>query len=133
MIQKMKYLLHIITHYPLSCIAIAVIWYLCLFLDVHVHVGHVKAIDKWTHTTMYLGTGLVIWLEYLRQHKETNWHRVTWLIWLAPIAMGGLLEILQANCTGGRRSGEWLDFAANSVGSTLAFVIGILVARYRAR
>ena len=133
MIQKMKYLLHIITHYPLSCIAIAVIWYLCLFLDVHVHVGHVKAIDKWTHTTMYLGTGLVIWLEYLRQHKETNWRRVTWLIWLAPIAMGGLLEILQANCTGGRRSGEWLDFAANSVGSTLAFVIGILVARYRAR
>ncbi len=133
MIQKMKYLLHIITHYPLSCIAIAVIWYLCLFLDVHVHVGHVKAIDKWTHTTMYLGTGLVIWLEYLRQHKETNWRRVTWLIWLAPIAMGGLLEILQANCTGGRRSGEWLDFAANSVGSTLAFVIGILVAKYRAR
>ena len=133
MFQKMKYLLHIITHYPLSCITIAVIWYLCLFLDVHVHVGHVKAIDKWTHTVMYLGTGLVIWFEYLRQHKETNWRRVTYLIWLAPIAMGGLLEILQANCTGGRRSGEWLDFAANSVGSTLAFVIGILVARYRAR
>ncbi len=133
MFQKMKYLLHIITHYPLSCIAIAVIWYLCLFLDVHVHVGHVKAIDKWTHTVMYLGTGLVIWFEYLRQHKATNWRRVTYLIWLAPIAMGGLLEILQANCTGGRRSGEWLDFAANSVGSTLAFVIGILVARYRAR
>ena len=133
MFQKMKYLLHIITHYPLSCIAIAVIWYLCLFLDVHVHVGHVKAIDKWTHTVMYLGTGLVIWFEYLRQHKETNWRRVTYLIWLAPITMGGLLEILQANCTGGRRSGEWLDFAANSVGSTLAFVIGILVARYRAR
>lgn len=133
MFQKMKYLLHIIKQYPLSCIAIAVIWYLCLFLDVHVHVGHVKAIDKWTHTVMYLGTGLVIWFEYLRQHKETNWRRVTYLIWMAPIAMGGLLEILQANCTGGRRSGEWLDFAANSVGSTLAFVIGILVARYRAR
>lgn len=129
----MKYLLHIITHYPLSCIAITVIWYLCLFLDVHVHVGHVKAIDKWTHTVMYLGTGLVIWFEYLRQHKEINWRRVIYLIWLAPIAMGGLLEILQANCTGGRRSGEWLDFAANSVGTTLAFVIGILVARYRAR
>ena len=125
----MKYLLHIITHYPLSCIAIAVIWYLCLFLDVHVHVGHVKAIDKWTHTVMYLGTGLVIWFEYLRQHKETNWRRVTYLIWLAPIAMGGLLEILQANCTGGRRSGEWLDFAANATGATLALLIGILAAR----
>ena len=131
--KKMKHLRHFIIHYPLSCLAIAVIWYLCLFLDVHVHVGHVKAIDKWTHTTMYLGTGLVIWLEYLRQHKETDWRRVTYFILLAPIAMGGLLEILQAYCTGGRRSGEWLDFAANSVGSILAFVIGILVARYRAK
>ena len=129
----MKHLRHFIIHYPLSCLAIAVIWYLCLFLDVHVHVGHVKAIDKWTHTTMYLGTGLVIWLEYLRQHKETDWRRVTYFILLAPIAMGGLLEILQAYCTGGRRSGEWLDFAANSVGSILAFVIGILVASYRAK
>lgn len=126
----MKYLRHLITHYPLSCLAIAVIWYLCLFLDVHVHVGHVKAVDKWTHTTMYLGTGLVMWWEYLRQHKKVNRRRVTLLIWLAPIAMGGLLEILQAYCTGGRRSGEWLDFAANSVGSTLAFIIGILVAKY---
>ena len=129
----MKHLRHFIIHYPLSCLAIAVIWYLCLFLDVHVHVGHVKAIDKWTHTTMYLGTGIVIWLEYLRQHKETDWRRVTYFILLAPIAMGGLLEILQAYCTGGRRSGEWLDFAANSVGSILAFIIGILVAKFRAK
>ena len=72
----------------------------------------------------------VMWWEYLRQHKKVNRRRVTLLIWLAPIAMGGLLEILQAYCTGGRRSGEWLDFAANSVGSTLAFIIGILVANY---
>lgn len=47
--------------------------------------------------------------------------------------MSGLIEILQATCTGGRRSGDWLDFAANTVGVTLAAVIGILAARYRAR
>lgn len=42
--------------------------------------------------------------------------------------MSGLIEILQANCTGGRRSGEWLDFAANTVGATIGVAIGILLA-----
>ena len=53
--------------------------------------------------------------------------------WLAPVLMSGLIEILQENCTGGRRSGDWLDFAANATGTTLAAVIGILLARCRAR
>ena len=50
-----------------------------------------------------------------------------------PSLMGGLIEILQAYCTGGNRSGEWLDFLADTIGSAIAFVIGILVAKYRAR
>lgn len=128
----MKYLCHIVRRYPLSCVMIAIIWYLCLFLTAHVHLGHVRAADKWTHTVMYLSLGAVIWWEYLRQHKRVDWRRAIVLIWWAPIAMGGLLELLQAYCTGGRRSGEWLDFAANSIGATLAFIIGTLVARFRA-
>lgn len=55
------------------------------------------------------------------------------MAWLAPVMMSGLIEILQENCTGGRRSGDWLDFAANATGVTLAAVIGILLARSRAR
>lgn len=47
--------------------------------------------------------------------------------------MSGLIEILQENCTGGRRSGDWLDFAANATGVTLATIIGILLAKSRAR
>ena len=47
--------------------------------------------------------------------------------------MSGVIELLQAYCTGGRRSGEWLDFAANATGATLALVIGILAARCRSR
>lgn len=55
------------------------------------------------------------------------------LAWLAPIIMSGVIELLQAYCTGGRRSGEWLDFAANSIGATIGGAIGILLAKYRAR
>ena len=54
-------------------------------------------------------------------------------VWLIPIAMGGIIEVLQATCTGGRRSGEWLDFVADGIGSTLALLIGILLAKYHAK
>ena len=53
--------------------------------------------------------------------------------WFLPVVMSGVIELLQAYCTGGRRSGDWLDFAANSTGATLTFIIGILVARYLAK
>jgi hypothetical protein len=39
--------------------------------------------------------------------------------------MGGIIEIVQEQCTA-TRSGEWLDFAADTVGCTLAIVIGLL-------
>ena len=87
-------------------------------------------IDKWTHMVMYLGTCSVIWWEYLRRHEKVNWHKTLIWAWAGPILMSGLIELLQAHCTGGRRSGEWLDFAANATGATLALVIGILAARY---
>lgn len=39
--------------------------------------------------------------------------------------MSGVIEILQEYCTGGRRSGDWLDFAANSIGATVGAVAGV--------
>jgi hypothetical protein len=45
--------------------------------------------------------------------------------------MSGVLELLQEYCTFGRRSGDWLDLAANATGVTLAVVIGLLIWCFR--
>ena len=65
--------------------------------------------------------------------KKTKLSSLIYWVWLIPIAMGGIIEVLQATCTGGRRSGEWLDFVADGIGSTLALLIGILLAKYYAK
>jgi VanZ family protein len=103
------------------------IWVLCLIPIPETPLDQVKLIDKWTHVTFYVTLGLAISIEYLRCHRKVNWRRLLVGAWLAPLLMGGLIEIVQATCTGGRRSGEWLDFAADSIGSTLAMLIGILL------
>lgn len=122
-----------VRRYPLSCLCVAAIWTLCFCTVPHTPLDDVALIDKWTHITMYAGTCTLIWIEYLKSHERTAWRRLLVMAWLAPVLMSGLIELLQAYCTGGRRSGDWLDFAANSVGATLGLVIGILLARCRAR
>lgn len=42
---------------------------------------------------------------------------------------GGLIEIVQATCTGGHRSGDIMDWAADAVGVVLGQLIGIPLAR----
>lgn len=124
---------HLTSNYPISCLYMAFIWVLC-FMDVpHTPLDNITLIDKWTHILMYAGTCATIWYEYLRRHDSIVRVRVFLLAWLAPLVMSGLIEILQEYCTGGRRSGDWLDFAANAIGVTLGNVIGILLAEYRAR
>ena len=122
-----------VRRYPVSCFFIAVIWVLCFCTPPKTPLDNVALMDKWSHIAMYAGTCLTIWIEYLRAHRRIGWRRLFTWAWLAPVLMSGLIEVLQATCTGGRRSGDWLDFAANAVGATLAAVIGILLARRRAK
>jgi VanZ family protein len=46
------------------------------------------------------------------------------------ILLGGLIELLQAYCTT-TRSGEWLDFFADSIGVLLGNAIGLLMKAFR--
>ena len=124
---------HILMRYPFSSVIIIGIWVLC-FMDIpETPLSEVRFIDKWTHSAMYLILGLSISLEYLRTKKRSSYRTLVLWAGLMPAVMGGLIEILQANCTGGRRSGEWLDFLADATGTVTALVIGILLVRCRAR
>lgn len=116
----------LVTKYPFSWLCMAVIWFLCFCTPPHTPLDNVAFIDKWTHVTMYAGTCAVIWIEYLRGHKTVDRRKLFVWAWLAPVLMSGLIELLQAYCTGGRRSGDWLDFAANATGTTLASVVAIV-------
>ena len=112
-------------HYPLSVLCIALIGVLSLtpFFP-ETPLDDVAFIDKWTHMVMYGGTCSVIWIEYVRHHNAINkWKLFLWAL-LAPILMGGIIEIVQEKCTA-TRSGEWLDFAADSVGVLIGAGIGV--------
>lgn len=137
----MTYIRHLLKAYPVSCFYILMIWILCFATIPSTPLDNVTLIDKWVHIAMYGGTCATIWLEYLRLHNTKplpvmriaspadkpllSWTKLFCLAWIAPILMSGVIEILQEYCTGGRRSGDWLDFAANSIGATVGAVAGV--------
>ena len=127
--MKSKILIYI-KRYPLSLLCIVLIWYLCIwFLPPELPLKDVKFIDKWTHFVMYGGTCSIIWYEYLRSHSHINALRLFLLTWLAPVLMSGVIELVQAYCTT-NRSGEWLDFAANTTGCSLGALVGLCMLRW---
>lgn len=124
----MSRLLKIIRRYKFSCACIAFIWTLCLIPIPETPLSHVRLIDKWTHFAFYGFLCTMIWAEYGHSHTAIDKRKTLLWIVAAPIAMGGLIEIAQAYCTGGNRSGEWLDWAADSVGVAIGQLIGIPLA-----
>lgn len=112
--------------YPVSTVCVVAIWYLCLFKPPHTRLSEITNFDKVVHITMYLGTCSIIWWEYLRSHTCRNRYKLLWLAVVAPIAMSGLIELAQAYLTT-NRSGDWIDFAANSIGVLLAALLGLFV------
>lgn len=130
----MGYLLQRVRRYPLTTVVTIAIWVLSLGPIPETPLNDVRFIDKWTHIVMYGGLSLVVWVEYLWHHRrKSDRRKITIWGWLVPVLMGGTLELLQAYCTGGRRSGDWYDFAANALGATLVLCGGTLWLWLRAK
>ena len=133
MTVNMKNLWIMAKRYPLTTVCVIVIWVLCLMPIPETPLSHVRLIDKWTHLVMYGGLCTVVWAEQLKYYHKLAWPRAVAGGILVPVLMGGLIEIVQAYCTGGRRSGDWMDWAADSIGVAIGAVIGILLAARLAR
>ena len=129
----MNFVKHFIVKYPLSCLCVAAIWVLCFCTPPHTPLDQVAFMDKWTHLVMYGGTCSVMWIEYLRCHRRPSLKRLFVCDWLAPVLMSGVIELLQAYCTGGRRSGDWYDFAANTTGAVIGAIVGLTFWSYLKR
>ena len=116
--------------YPFSAVCLTLIWILSLtpFFP-ETPLDGVEFIDKWTHLVMYGGTAGVMWYEHLRAHRQPVWRHLLVYAVCGMIVLGGIIELIQAYCTT-TRSGEWLDFYADSVGVLLGAGIGLLMYRY---
>ncbi|MBR0432820.1 MAG: VanZ family protein [Bacteroidaceae bacterium] len=113
--------------YPFSLLTTIVIVVLSLMPIGRVELAEdVPLADKWTHMVMYATLVIVIWWEYRRQHQQTAWTRCLAWAFIAPIALGGVMELMQAYCTN-YRSGDWMDFVANSIGVGIGSLIGIAI------
>ena len=121
-------MIQFIRKYPLSLLIIATILFLSLFNPPKTKLDPIQGIDKIVHVCMYGGLELVIWIEYLRHHNNLNWVKILFLGIIAPIAFGGLMEIAQMELTQ-RRSAEWADFLADSVGVLIGAAVGYFAIR----
>lgn len=93
----------------------------------------VPLMDKWVHFLMYGAVACCVWYDYYRNRKDKKITKnsVFWTL-AYPILLGGLLELWQNYLTT-CRSGEWLDFFADSIGTFLAFPIGFFAIRHFAK
>lgn len=114
---------HLLKKFRFTVFCVLLIWYLCLFRPPRIHTfDNIAFFDKWVHMSMYLGTCSVFWVEYLRSHRHWSKVRLSLLAIICPIVMSGVIELAQEYLTT-YRSGDWVDFVANSTGVLLSLVV----------
>jgi len=85
----------------------------------------VPLIDKWVHMVMYFGLVLVMWFDHVvRSHKKIGWKNYLFMFLYATL-LGGLMELVQAYLTT-CRSGDWIDFEADTIGTALGVGFSVL-------
>lgn len=81
--------------------------------------------DKLVHFLMYFGLSGVSALSYTYVKKvNIDKVRLLFVALFIPILYGGLIEIIQENYIAGR-SGDWMDFIADLLGSLFGLAIAL--------
>ncbi len=111
--------------FPLSLLAVLCIATASLFPVPEMELmKNLTLADKWAHFVMYVGLTCAIWIDIIRQQQKLTFPKILLLTVALPIAFGGIMELAQAYLTT-CRCGDWLDFAANSIGVLIALPIGL--------
>lgn len=129
----MKRMLSLLRRFPMVIAMTIFILVVSLIPIPETPLSSITLIDKWTHIGLYAILGMVVAPEYFHNQKPVTPKGMFLGVWLLPSLLGGAIELLQAYCTNGNRSGEWLDFVADMVGCTIALIIGTLLVRFLSR
>ena len=119
-------MLYFIKKYPISLAIIVLVIYLSFFKPPSIDTEIVKIphIDKIMHMGMYFVMSGMLWVEFLRNHRNNR--RPMYKAWIGalvcPILFSGAVELFQ-ECLTDYRGGDWLDFAANTTGALLATIL----------
>ena len=114
--------------YLLTILCACVIAILSLMPVPELHLENMQLSDKWAHSLMYGGltAAMLFDLNFTRLKNKLKLS-IPPIVCVFPIVYGGVMELLQAYCTNGNRSGDWLDFLANTLGTAFVFVLAVLV------
>ena len=115
--------------YWLSILVILTIFVLCFMNTAPLPVPQIQNFDKWMHALMFLGLSGVVFFDdtgYLR--FPISKLRILGISFLFPIALGGLIEIMQAYLTV-TRNGDWFDFLFDAIGAFFGMGIALLINR----
>ena len=109
-----------------TIVVLAVITYLSLAQDpVHTQGLHLfEGADKVVHGCMYLALVVVGSYDLYRVGRFSIGGSLGWMV--AAVVWGGVMELLQG-AMGRGRSADWLDFAANSCGAVVGFLLSLYV------
>ena len=118
-------MLYFIKKYPISLAIIVVVIYLSFLKpSFDYEIGKIPHIDKVAHMGMYFVMSGILWIEFLRNHRNNRvpMHKAWIGALVCPIVFSGVVEILQG-CLTKYRGGDWLDFVANVTGALLATLL----------
>ena len=124
--------MHYLKKYPFSWALVIFIFIICLLPVPETPVDEVPGIDKLVHTGMYGFLCLVVMTERLRQvkHRPLKMKHCFVGLFVLPILMSGIIELLQSYATT-CRSGDWWDMAANTLGVVAAWCIFAIIIKKR--
>lgn len=119
-----------IKSYPFTSALVLAVWYLSLFTPPKTQLDGVNFIDKWAHLVMYGTLVCSLWMEHAGKQQKRPCLATALCLYLCPILMSGLIELVQEYCTI-NRSGDWTDFLANATGGVLGACIGYYFSQWK--